>query len=193
MKKLIYLSASAALLLSIITSCKQVPTTQTINGIVYDASMNNITVISNQGDTINISTMDTNPQKVPGVLLNDSVKVTCSTENIDGVQVLKAAELTVTAHSPYYYIQGTWLEPNPINAQEMQGFTLNPNGTAQSVNMATLRKNAGTTERDGRNDAKRLCTNVVTVSDEVKPKKRKMQGKAEYSRRTVCKSLPKKM
>ena len=56
-----------------------------------------------------------------------------------------------------------------------------------------LCKNAGTTERDGRNDAKRLCTNVVTVSDEVKPKKRKMQGKAEYSRRTVCKSLPKKM
>lgn len=56
-----------------------------------------------------------------------------------------------------------------------------------------LLKNAGTTERDGRNDAKRLCTNVVTVSDEVKPKKRKMQGKAEYSRRTVCKSLPKKM
>lgn len=54
-------------------------------------------------------------------------------------------------------------------------------------------ENAGTTERDGRNDAKRLCTNVVTVSDEVKPKKRKMQGKAEYSRRTVCKSLPKKM
>ena len=56
-----------------------------------------------------------------------------------------------------------------------------------------LAKNAGTTERDGRNDAKRLCTNVVTVSDEVKPKKQKMQGKAEYSRRTVCKSLPKKM
>ena len=61
------------------------------------------------------------------------------------------------------------------------------------VGVAKLRKNAGTTERDGRNDAKRLCTNVVTVSDEVKPKKRKMQGKAEYSRRTVCKSLPKKM
>lgn len=138
MKKLIYLSASAALLLSVITSCKQVPTTQIIDGIVYDASMNNITVISDQGDTVNISTMDANPQKVPGVLLNDSVKVTCSNENIDGNRVLKATELTVTVHSPYYYIQGTWLEPNPINAQEMQGFTLNPNGTAQSVNMATL-------------------------------------------------------
>lgn len=63
----------------------------------------------------------------------------------------------------------------------------------KSIDIPLLRKNAGTTERDGRNDAKRLCTNVVTVSDEVKPKKRKMQGKAEYSRRTVCKSLPKKM
>ena len=61
------------------------------------------------------------------------------------------------------------------------------------VDNAIILENAGTTERDGRNDAKRLCTNVVTVSDEVKPKKRKMQGKAEYSRRTVCKSLPKKM
>ena len=62
-----------------------------------------------------------------------------------------------------------------------------------SKGMQKYLQNAGTTERDGRNDAKRLCTNVVTVSDEVKPKKRKMQGKAEYSRRTVCKSLPKKM
>lgn len=66
-------------------------------------------------------------------------------------------------------------------------------GVAKIVILSNLTKNAGTTERDGRNDAKRLCTNVVTVSDEVKPKKRKMQGKAEYSRRTVCKSLPKKM
>ena len=82
-------------------------------------------------------------------------------------------------------------------------FTMTPKGKHPiSVCMGTacyvrgsekLLENAGTTERDGRNDAKRLCTNVVTVSDEVKPKKRKMQGKAEYSRRTVCKSLPKKM
>ena len=82
--------------------------------------------------------MDANPQKVPGVLLNDSVRVTCTYEDIAGVKILKADELTITVHSPYYYIQGTWLEPNPINSQEMQGFTLNQNGTASSVNMATL-------------------------------------------------------
>lgn len=138
MKKLIYLSVSAAFLLSTITACKQGPNSQIINGIVYDATMNNITVITDQGDTINISTMDANPQKVPGVLLNDSVKVTCTNENINGVQFLKAEELTITVHSPYYYIQGTWVEPNPINPKEMQGFTLNQDGTASSVNMATL-------------------------------------------------------
>lgn len=138
MKKIIYLSVSAAFLLSAITACKQVPSSQIINGIVYDATMNNITVITDQEDTINISTMDANPQKVPGVLLNDSVKVTCTNENINGVQFLKAEELTITVHSPYYYIQGTWLEPNPIDPKEMQGFTLNQDGTASSVNMATL-------------------------------------------------------
>lgn len=138
MNKVICLSVSVAFMLAGITSCKQAPATRIINGIVYDASMNNLTVISNQGDTINISTTDANPQKVPGVLLNDSVEVTCINEKIGEAQVLKATELTITAHSPYYYIQGTWLEPNPINPEEMQGFTLNQNGTAKSVNMATL-------------------------------------------------------
>ena len=34
---------------------------------------------------------------------------------------------------------GTWGEPNPINKAELQGFTLNPDGSAQSLNMATLK------------------------------------------------------
>jgi len=33
---------------------------------------------------------------------------------------------------------GTWLEPNPINAAETQGFELSKDGGAKSVNMATL-------------------------------------------------------
>lgn len=138
MKQLTYLSICSVLLLSGITSCKNVVVPQVISGIVYDATMNNIAVITNEGDTVNISTMNSNPQKVPGVLLQDSVKVICVNENINGNQVLKAEELTVTVHSPYYYIQGSWVEPNPINSQEVQGFTLNQNGTATSINMATL-------------------------------------------------------
>ena len=88
MKKLIYLFVLAFLVGSI-SSCKQV------NGIVYDATMNNITLITGKGDTINISTMDANPDKVPGVLLEDSVEVTCIKEKIEGGEILKATELVI--------------------------------------------------------------------------------------------------
>ncbi len=33
---------------------------------------------------------------------------------------------------------GSWVEPNPINEKEVQGFTLKNDGVAESINMATL-------------------------------------------------------
>ena len=33
---------------------------------------------------------------------------------------------------------GSWVEPNPINEKEMQGIKINTDGTAESINMATL-------------------------------------------------------
>ena len=33
---------------------------------------------------------------------------------------------------------GSWVEPNPINEKEMQGLKINNDGTAESINMATL-------------------------------------------------------
>jgi len=33
---------------------------------------------------------------------------------------------------------GSWVEPNPINEKEVQGFVINNDGTAESINMATL-------------------------------------------------------
>jgi hypothetical protein len=33
---------------------------------------------------------------------------------------------------------GSWVEPNPINEKELQGFKLNEDNTAESINMATL-------------------------------------------------------
>lgn len=138
MKKLIGLSVGLVLLAGGVASCKKTVAPQVINGIVYDASMNNILVITDQGDTVDISTMNADPQKVPGVLISDSVKVTCADEEVNGTKVLKATELTITAHSPYYYIQGTWVEPIPGVPTQMQGFKLNEDGSASSVNMATL-------------------------------------------------------
>lgn len=103
-----------------------------------DASMNTVQVITTGGDTLSLSTMDADPTKVQGVLIADSVKVTYMNQDVDGTKVPTVMEMTVTAHSPYYYIAGSWVEPNPINAEEVQGFKLNPDGTAASINMATL-------------------------------------------------------
>ncbi len=119
-------------------SCKQ-NGPKTVNGWVFDATMNNLMVITTNGDTLNISTMDVDPVKVPGVMLNDSVTVIYATEKIDdNTEILKAVELTITAHNPLFYIPGTWVHANPINASEQEGMTLNENRTASSVNMATL-------------------------------------------------------
>ncbi len=121
-----------------LVSCKNEPVQKTVTGFVVDATMNNIMIIADGGDTLNISTMDADPVKVPGVLVNDSVSITYVKEKVGQSEILKAEELSVTAHSPYFYIKGTWLEPNPINSSEFQGVTLNEDGTASSVGMATL-------------------------------------------------------
>ena len=58
--------------------------------------------------------------------------------------------------------------------------------------ITNLIKNAGITSKNGRNDAKCLNINVVTVTNDAKTEKRKTQRKAEYRKRTVFKSLPEK-
>ncbi len=121
-----------------LSSCKNEPVRQTVKGYVVDATMNNVMIIADNGDTLNISTMDADPAKVHGVLLNDSVKITYVKEKVGESTIFKAEELVVTVHSPYFYIQGTWLEPNPINSSEAQGVTLNEDGSASSVGMASL-------------------------------------------------------
>ncbi len=74
---------------------------QTVNGKVIDATMNNIMLLTEKGDTLHISTMDADPEKVPGVLLEDKVQITCVTEKVNGQDILKAIELTVTEPGLY--------------------------------------------------------------------------------------------
>lgn len=139
MKKNILSLAIAASAVLAFASCGPKPAApQTVDGIVLDASMNTVTLITTMGDTLNISTMNADPAKVAGVLIDDSVKLTYLPVDMGGVQVLQAQELTVTAHSPYFYIQGAWVEPNPIDPAAVQGMQLNQDGTASSIGMATL-------------------------------------------------------
>ena len=114
------------------------PVEMHVTGTVIDATMNNITLLSTAGDSLNISIMDADPVAVPGVLLYDSVSISYKSEKLGDVEVLQATALTIVRHSPFFYIAGTWLEPNPIDLGSVQGFSLNQDGTASSVNMATL-------------------------------------------------------
>ncbi|EKU89118.1 hypothetical protein HMPREF9447_03443 [Bacteroides oleiciplenus YIT 12058] len=94
MKTFIYLSMFISVI-GCISSCKQEDQPQVFNGIVYDVTMSNITLITSKGDTVNISTMDDNTNKVGGVLLDDSVEVTCVKEEIEGREILQAIEVTI--------------------------------------------------------------------------------------------------
>ncbi len=137
MKKMYYTLAAA--LLFGMTACQQTPAALTVTGDVQDATMNNISLVTTEGETVNISTMDADPAQVPGVLIGDNVTITYELQKPDGTtEVKQATALTVNTHSPYFYIAGTWVEPNPIDATAVQGVTLNTDGTAASVGMATL-------------------------------------------------------
>jgi hypothetical protein len=43
------------------------------------------------------------------------------------------------APKDYPMLYGKWVQPNPINDKEVQGFTLNKDGSAFSINMETLK------------------------------------------------------
>lgn len=84
-------------------AAKRTQALQTVSGIVIDATMNNIVLHTNDGDTINISRMDTNPKKVPAVLIGDSVKATYTNEKLNNIMIPRITELIIISHSPYYY------------------------------------------------------------------------------------------
>ena len=46
--------------------------------------------------------------------------------------------ITETVKDTTNLLVGSWVQPNPINDKEVQGFLINGDGTAESINMATL-------------------------------------------------------
>jgi len=49
---------------------------------------------------------------------------------------IEGSSLTIEEQNTY--LLGSWIEPIPGNEKEFQGFILNDDGTAESINMATL-------------------------------------------------------
>jgi len=80
-----------------------------------------------------------------GYLIIVTTIVSCNSGNktdkkIEQVTVEKEKEALPVAAipSPNEIFVGSWVEPNPINKDEVQGFELMKDGTAKSINMATL-------------------------------------------------------
>lgn len=48
------------------------------------------------------------------------------------------ATVTETVKDTTNLLVGSWVRPNPINDKEVEGFTMKSDGTAESINMATL-------------------------------------------------------
>nr|WP_315145225.1 lipocalin family protein [uncultured Flavobacterium sp.] len=46
--------------------------------------------------------------------------------------------VTETAKDTTNLLVGSWVRPNPINDKEVEGFTMKSDGSAESINMATL-------------------------------------------------------
>lgn len=122
---------------------------QTISGVVADATMNTVTII-NGADTMCFSTTDAAKEMVPspvectvtdGLVIGDSVQIVYTGKFLEGksIQTCAVSKILITPVS----IIGSWIEPIP-GMEGVQGVTLNADGVAASINMATLVYNSWT-------------------------------------------------
>lgn len=103
-------------------------------GTVEQATTNTLTVITDDGECITFLTKNA-PCDCPVPLHAGSpVRVAWSSEPKEGFGTAER----VSASENYNRLIGVWVEPNPINAAEHQGFVLYEYGEAESVNMHTL-------------------------------------------------------
>jgi len=65
-----------------------------------------------------------------------SKQLTKRANNISDSQDVKSNSDSSTTFNELIY--GSWVQPNPIYEKEVQGFKLNKDSSAESINMATL-------------------------------------------------------
>lgn len=74
---------------------------------------------------------ETTPASAPAEVASEVVAVSTPVEAASETAGASTAEIAT------FY--GNWVEPNPINDKEVQGFTLNQDLSATSINMETLK------------------------------------------------------
>lgn len=121
----------SAILLFTIASCSS-NAPATVKGVVVDATMNSV-LVKDGMDTLSFSTIDAEHVCPTGILIGDSIEVFFNGKLQKGLDGTNVATKVVTM--PQFL--GSWVQPIPVIGGE-QGFTLNADGTAASINMATL-------------------------------------------------------
>ena len=61
-------------------------------GVVCDATMNTVTIVTNKNDTLSFSTMDASKDEVNGLLLNDTLEVFYTGKYTPGMQASKLVQ-----------------------------------------------------------------------------------------------------
>lgn len=76
--------------LCFMASCS--PEVTSSKGIVCDASMNTVSIVTDKNDTLSFSTMDANKEEVNGLLLNDTLEVFYTGKYTPGMQASKLVQ-----------------------------------------------------------------------------------------------------
>lgn len=76
--------------LCFMASCS--PEVTSSKGIVCDASMNTVSIVTDKNDTLSFSTMDANKEEVNGLLLNDTLEVFYTGKYTSGMQASKLVQ-----------------------------------------------------------------------------------------------------
>jgi PBP1b-binding outer membrane lipoprotein LpoB len=82
------------------------------------------------------------------------------TKNNENILPIKASETNL--------LIGSWVEPNPINVNEVQGIKINEDGTLKSINMSTLVYKKWWKENDKLALVSESIGNGLTIIDTIK-------------------------
>lgn len=106
-----------------------------VTGTVYDATMNGVTVITSKNDTVFVSTINAKDAGYTGqsFVIDDTLSIDYKV--MDGINI--AINWKVKPTSKADLLIGSWIKPITGIAGE-DGFLLNENGSAASINSATL-------------------------------------------------------
>lgn len=110
---------------------------QHMKGVITDASMNTLMIVSANGDTLNVSTLNAERIVQDGILLGDTATVYYKDKPHNGmVQATKI--VVVSGERECKELLGAWVQPVNGMPGQVQGVLLKSGGEAKSVNMETL-------------------------------------------------------